>query len=103
MDRLNSFARCDIKPQIKPAEMVLNDWYKVEAMRKIKTTFGETILVELSSTVLFLPKRLTSHLTKSVIDDLLSGTGCYIRYIGQKQINPGCSPANQFEFTKGDQ
>lgn len=100
MERLNAFAKCDFKPKITVNDLIINEWYEVVGMKKIKTAFGDTILVELTESVLFLPKRMLAVLTKSAIDDLLSGSGCLIRYIGQKKVGNNTTPANQFEFSK---
>lgn len=101
MERVNNFARCEFKPKIKPTDMVINEWYRVIGMRKTKTPFGDSIVVELTDSVLFLPKRLTAVMTKSVIDELLSEKGCLVRFIGQRQVGNNATPANQFEFSKG--
>ncbi|ERL93867.1 hypothetical protein D910_11153 [Dendroctonus ponderosae] len=69
---------------MKPDEMILNKWYKVINIRKINTSFGEAVMVELEEKIIFLPKRLISVMSKSAIDDLLSNNGCFICFKSKK-------------------
>ena len=103
MEHINAIAKCEFKPKLSIDQMKLGEWYKVVNIKKIKTTFGDSIFVELEENVIFLPKRLVSVINRSAIEELLSAPGCYIKYIGKKAIEGTANPANSIEFTKNPQ
>lgn len=72
-----------ILKKVNPSELEIGVSDRVLNIKKFKSPFGESVLVELEECVLILPKRIVQQLNKIVIDELTGGDGCCIKYIGQ--------------------
>lgn len=100
MDQLNAAARC--AGYFKVEKMEINKPYKIIRFIQKKTRYGDSVAVELlgEEGLLFLPTRISNHLTEEVQKELLGGNGCSIKFLGKKKMEGKPQPANIFEFVK---
>lgn len=102
MDVLNRIARCGQKPILKAGELELNTRFRIHNIRRTKSLFGNSVLVELDNYAVFLPRRISDYLTEEKIDELLRDPRpLYLIYLGKEDArNP--TSAHCFEFQRVD-
>lgn len=66
----NLNAVSEFKQQIKASNLVSGQLYKINKIQRVKTKYGDAVLVDLEPGVLFLPKRYCSVITEENLEEV---------------------------------
>lgn len=87
---ISNFNKLNAKQRLSVKDMIPLEEYHITGAERVTTKYGETIVLELETSILYLPKRFNS-LTDKDIDELSTGAFLISKYpLNQDNDNYSC-------------